>query len=379
MDSQAIERLKKSLKQEINAAVKEAFAKPDVQVSLQKELSEVYAQVESPVIEPTSSEPDREIRFIDAIQEGMDQAMEKHPQCVIMGQDVAEYGGVFKATEGFVEKFGKDRVRNTPLCESAIIGAGMGLSLGGKKAIVEMQFADFVTCGFNQIINNLAKNFYRWGHAPDVVIRMPTGGSTGAGPYHSQSIESWFTHTPGLKVVYPSDPYSAKGLLTRSVVDPNPVLYFEHKALYRKLSEPVPSSYYELPIGKAREIQSGEEVSIITYGLGVHWAKELCKRKGYTQEVEIIDLQSLLPWDKEAVMDSVKKTGKCLVLYEATYTGAFGAEVAASVAESCFEYLDGPVVRVGSLDTPVPFNPQLEAQFLGSARLEEALEELLAY
>ena len=373
------EQLQKKLKKEINQAVEAAFAAPEVEVNLQKELSEVYAPVAVPVIAPPSSQSDRSLRFIDAIQEGMDQAMEKHPDCVIMGQDVAEYGGVFKATDGFVEKFGKERVRNTPLCESAIVGTGMGLSLGGKKALVEMQFADFVTCGFNQIINNLAKNYYRWGHAPDVVIRMPTGGSTGAGPFHSQSIESWFTHTPGLKVVYPSDPFAAKGLLTRAVLDPNPVLYFEHKALYRKLSQPVPLPYYEIPIGQARSIQSGEELSVITYGLGVQWALEVCKKKGYTNRVEIIDLQSLLPWDKETVFSSVKKTGKCLVLYEATFTGAFGAEVAASVVENCFEFLDGPVVRVGSLDTPVPFNPQLEAQFLGSARLEGALEELLAY
>ena len=321
----------------------------------------------------------RELRFIDAIREGMYQAMEKYPDCLLMGQDVAEYGGVFKASEGFVEKFGKERVRNTPLCESAIIGAGMGLSLGGKKSIVEMQFADFVSCGFNQIINNLAKTHYRWGHAPDVVIRMPTGGSTGAGPYHSQSIEAWFTHTPGLKVVYPSDPHTAKGLLISAIQDPNPVMYFEHKALYRKGAEPVPEEYYALPIGKARIIQAGEELSIITYGLGVHWAQELCAEMGYQQEIEIVDLQSLLPWDRDSVFQSVRKTGKCLVLYEATYTGAFGAEIAAEVSQYCFESLDGPVCRVGSLDTPVPFQPKLEQQFLASAKLADEVAKLLSY
>ena len=379
LETGQIEEIQKTLKAQINQAVKVAFEAEEVEAQLDKELTEVYASFEyaRSVLNPEKG--NRSLRFIDAIQEGMYQAMEKHPECILMGQDVAEYGGVFKASEGFVEKFGKERVRNTPLCESAILGAGMGLSLGGKKAIVEMQFADFVSCGFNQIVNNLAKTHYRWGHAPDVVVRMPTGGSTGAGPYHSQSIESWFTHTPGLKVVFPSDPYAAKGLLTSSVLDPNPIMYFEHKALYRKLSEPVPETYYGIPIGEAKLIQTGTDLSIITYGLGVHWAKELCEEKGYTLEIEIVDLQTLLPWDKEAVFQSVRKTGKCLVLYESTYTGAFGAEIAAEVSQYCFESLDGPVVRVGSLDTPVPFQPKLEQQFLASSKLEKAVEQLLSY
>ncbi|MEM9723670.1 MAG: dehydrogenase E1 component subunit alpha/beta [Bacteroidota bacterium] len=379
LTQQTIEETRQTIKQQINKAVEHAFHAPNVAVNLEKELSEVYATPSDLPMGPPSDKGSRSIRFVDAIQEGLYQAMEASPSCVIMGQDVAEYGGVFKITEGFIDTFGKDRVRNTPLCESAIIGAGMGLSLGGKKAIVEMQFADFVSCGFNQIVNNLAKTHYRWGHAPDVVIRMPTGGDLGAGPYHSQSTESWFTHVPGLKVVFPSDPFAAKGLLISAIADPNPVMFFEHKALYRRIQGVVPEKSYGLPIGNARMVQSGERLSIVTYGLGVHWALELCHAHGYVDEIEIIDLQSLIPWDKESVFESIKKTGKCLVLYESTYTSAFGAEIAASVGQHCFEYLDGPVTRVGSLDTPVPFYPDLEKQFLPPSRLSSAVEELLAY
>ncbi len=371
-----IQDLRKATKSHINEAVEASFAAKPISVLLDKEIQEVYAPAEL-VLQAPDYAQSTEIRFVDAISEGLRQAMEQHDDLVLMGQDIAEYGGVFKITDGFVEAFGKDRVRNTPICESAIVGAGMGLSLAGQRAMVEMQFADFVSCGFNQIVNNLAKNHYRWGHAPNVVVRMPTGGGMGAGPFHSQSNESWFTHVPGLKIVYPATPEDAKGLLTTALLDPNPVLYFEHKGLYRSLSRPVPEAYYNLPLGKARVAQAGSDLSIITYGMGVHWALQATAERD--AEVEIIDLRTLIPWDQEAVFASVRKTGKCLVLYEDTYTGAFGAEIAAAVSEHCFEELDGPVVRVASLDTPVPFHPELEKQFMATARLQEKMAALLAY
>lgn len=368
--------LRKQTKKRINEAVENAFSAEEVAVDLEHEKRSIYAPG-SPLLQPKPAEDDRSIRFVDAISEGLRQAMEQHPELVLMGQDIAEYGGVFKITEGFVEAFGKERVRNTPICESAIVGAGLGLSLAGKKAMVEMQFADFVSCGFNQIINNLAKNHYRWGHAADVVVRMPTGGSMGAGPYHSQSNEAWFTHTPGLKVLYPAFPADAKGLLTTAILDPNPVIFFEHKALYRSLQGLVPEAYYNLPIGEAAVVREGEDVSIITYGLGVHWALEAATES--EADIEVIDLRSLIPWDQETVFASVRKTGKCLVLHEDTQTGAFGAELAASISEHCFTSLDGPVARLGSLDTPVPFHKELEKQFMANARLKEKLAELLAF
>ncbi|RMG20316.1 MAG: dehydrogenase [Bacteroidetes bacterium] len=369
--------IRATTKATINHAVEEAFAAPELSPSVEQELQDVYAPAG---FEPVAADvsQSREMRFVDAISEGLDASMQRHENLVLMGQDIAEYGGVFKITQGFVERYGKERVRNTPLCESAIIGAAMGLSLAGKKAMVEMQFADFVSCGFNQIVNNLAKTHYRWGHAPDVVIRMPTGGGVGAGPFHSQSNEAWFAQVPGLKVVYPSNPADAKGLLISALDDPNPVLYFEHKLLYRSVNGQVPAGYYHTPIGQAQIVQQGSDLSIITYGMGVHWAQQMLG--SFPQAaVEIVDLRSLIPWDREAVFASVRKTGKCLVLYEATYTAAFGAEIAASVASHCFEWLDGPVQRVGSLDTPVPFHPKLEAQFLAQSRLAAAIEELLAY
>jgi len=374
-----IASIRKTLKAEIQHAVDCAFAAPTVSVSYDREISDVYAPFTGQLEQPRPQTTTKEMRYVDAIREGLLLAMERHDDLIIMGQDIAEYGGVFKITEGFVDKFGKDRVRNTPLCESAIIGIAMGLSLGGKKAIVEMQFADFVSCGFNQIVNNLAKNHYRWGHAPQVVIRMPTGGGVGAGPFHSQCNESWFTHTPGLKVVYPATATDAKGLLLTAIDDPNPVLYFEHKYLYRSHAEVTPIDYYHIPLGQAKIIQPGTDVSIVTYGLGVHWAKELLDNWEDNDSIELIDLRTLLPWDQSTVAESVKKTGKCLVLHEDTATGAFGAEIAAYVAESCFEYLDGPVMRVGSLDTPVPFHPELEKQYQGLFRLKQKLEELLRY
>jgi 2-oxoisovalerate dehydrogenase E1 component len=295
-----------------------------------------------------------------------------------MGQDIAEYGGAFKITEGLLEKFGKDRVRNTPLCESAIVGAALGLSLEGFKAVMEMQFADFVTVGFNQIINNLAKIHYRWGQAADVVIRMPTGAGVGAGPFHSQSNEAWFTHTPGLKVVYPSSPEDAKGLLIAAINDPNPVLFFEHKALYRSVSEVVSDEYFEIEIGKAKWIQEGTDLSIITYGSGVHWAKA-CARENPMISMDILDLRSLLPLDYEAIEASVSRTGKVLLLHEDCLTGGIGGEIAAWIGEHCFERLDAPVMRCASLDTPIPFNAELEKNFLANARLDEYIKKLVNY
>jgi 2-oxoisovalerate dehydrogenase E1 component len=295
-----------------------------------------------------------------------------------MGQDIAEYGGVFKVTEGFVQLFGKDRVRNTPLCESAILGSALGLSLCGRASMVEMQFADFVTCGFNQIVNNFAKTHYRWGHGVNVTVRMPTGAGVGAGPFHSQSTEAWFTHVPGLKVVYPSSPFDAKGLLTTSLIEPNPVLFFEHKFLYRSIEGPVPDEYYTLPLGEAAVVREGRDATIVTYGMGVHWAREVAEAIKESS-IEIIDLRTLLPWDEQTVMRSVEKTGKCLVLHEDTLVGGFGGEIAAVVQEHCFRFLDAPVMRIGSLETPVPFNPALEKQFLSKQRLHEKLRQLLGY
>jgi 2-oxoisovalerate dehydrogenase E1 component len=318
------------------------------------------------------------VRFIDAIKEGLHQSMRQHANLILMGQDIAEYGGAFKITEGFVEEFGKARVRNTPLCESAIVGAALGLSLEGFKSMMEMQFADFVSVGFNQIVNNLAKIHYRWGQNADVVIRMPTGAGVGAGPFHSQSNEAWFVHTPGLKVVYPSTPYDAKGLLIAAINDPNPVMYFEHKALYRSVSGDVPADYYEVEIGRARQVQTGDDISIITYGAGVHWAEDYAAENTHIS-IDILDLRTLLPLDYDAVAASVKRTGKVLVLHEDTLTGGIGGEIAAWIAENCFHYLDAPVMRCASLDTPVPFNIELEKNFLAKSRLAEKVAQLLIY
>ena len=317
-------------------------------------------------------------RFIDAIQAGLYQSMQQHSNLVLMGQDIAGYGGAFKITEGFLQAFGKARVRNTPLCESAIIGAALGLSLEGFKSMMEMQFADFVTVGFNQIINNLAKIHYRWGQNADVVIRMPTGGGVGAGPFHSQSNEAWFVHTPGLKVVYPSSPLDAKGLLIAAINDPNPVLFFEHKALYRSISGDVPDEYYETEIGKAQVVKKGSDVSIITYGMGVHWALH-CAEKNPAVSFDVLDLRTLLPLDYYAIQASVRRTGKVIILHEDTLTGGIGGEISAWINEHCFYLLDAPVVRCASLDTPIPFNKELEKIFLANARLDVAIERLVKY
>jgi 2-oxoisovalerate dehydrogenase E1 component len=295
-----------------------------------------------------------------------------------MGQDIAEYGGAFKVTEGFVQQFGKQRVRNTPICESAIVGAALGLSLEGIKSVMEMQFADFVTVGFNQIVNNLAKINYRWGQNADVVIRMPTGAGVGAGPFHSQSNEAWFTHVPGLKVVYPSNPIDAKGLLIAALADPNPILYFEHKVMYRSIEAEVPDEYYQIPIGKAALLSEGEDACIITYGMGVHWALQY-QAAHSEASISIVDLRTLSPLDYEAIEKVVKATGKVMVLHEDNLTGGIGGEISAWIAEHCFEYLDAPVMRCASLDTPIPFNTVLEKQYLANSRLEEMMQRLLSY
>jgi 2-oxoisovalerate dehydrogenase E1 component len=350
-------------------------AEPELEAFPDQELQDVYKPFQ-PIIFPPAQET-TEQRMVDAIHDGLDEAMQKHPRLLLMGQDIAEYGGVFKITDGFVAQYGKDRVRNTPLCESGIIGTALGASLEGFKCMVEMQFADFVTCGFNQIINNLAKLNYRWGGTADVVVRMPTGAGTGAGPFHSQSNEAWFYHTPGLKIVYPSSPEDAKGLLLAAFEDPNPVMYFEHKALYRGVSGNVPKGYYTIPIGKARQVTTGQEASIITYGMGVHWATQLAQAESL--DLDIVDLRSLQPIDWEAITQSVQRTGRVLVLHEDTLTGGIGGDIAAYIAEHLFDYLDAPVMRVGALDTPVPFAGVLENQFLPSRRLYDQVYKLLSY
>lgn len=377
LDEKKIESIRKRFKQHIENGLATAFEETYPEADTQRELNDVYAPFTQQVVKPTSPSTS-EKRFIDAISDGLKQSMERFPQLVLMGQDIAEYGGVFKITEGFVEKFGKDRVRNTPLCEAAIVGAGLGLSVKGMKAMVEMQFADFVTEGFNQIVNNLAKAHWRWGQAADVVVRMPTGAGTAAGPFHSQSNEAWFFHTPGLKIVYPSNPYDAKGLLCAALEDPNPYMYFEHKLLYRSVKDVIPDDYYTVEIGKASLVTTGSDLSIITYGMGVHWAKEILETLPGVS-ADIIDLRTLLPWDKEAVETSVRKTNRALILHEDTLTGGIGGEIAAWISENCFAHLDAPVMRVASLDTAIPFAPTLEQNFLPKGRLKSKIEELLAF
>ena len=377
-----IEQIRSGYKEKIETELIKGFDAKPVVADTETEMEDVYAprndQDHTRVLNNNDDTGLREIRIIDAISEGLRQSMEKHPNLVLMGQDIAEYGGAFKITEGFVKEFGKDRVRNTPLCESAIVGAALGLSLEGYKSMMEMQFADFVTVGFNQIINNLAKIHYRWGQAADVVIRMPTGGGVGAGPFHSQSNEAWFVHTPGLKVVYPSTPADAKGLLIAAINDPNPVLFFEHKALYRSVSGNVPEDYYSIEIGKARHVRQGDEVSIITYGAGVHWAEDYAAEHPEIS-IDILDLRSLLPLDYLAIREAVKRTGRVLLLHEDTLIGGIGGEIAAWIGENCFALLDAPVMRCASLDTPVPFAIDLEKNFLASARLDDMVKKLVQY
>lgn len=374
---QDVLEIRNELKTEINDALKVAYAEPDITPDTSKEFNDVYAPFSNISIAPQSSGK-TEKRFIDAISDGLRQSMQKHQNLVLMGQDIAEYGGVFKVTEGFLEEFGKGRVRNTPLCESAIIGTGLGLSIKGMKAMVEMQFADFVTCGFNQIVNNLAKLHYRWQENADVVVRMPTGAGVAAGPFHSQSNEAWFFHTPGLKVVYPAFPHDAKGLLCQSFEDPNPVIFFEHKALYRSVSSEVYNDYYTIPFGKASVIKTGKKLSIITYGMGVHWALDFLNSNPDI-DADLIDLRTLLPLDTETIYESVKKTGRVVVLHEDSITGGIGAEIASLITENCFEYLDAPVKRCASFDTPIPFNAALEKNFLANNRLSSVVAEVLKF
>jgi len=376
LSDEDVSRIRENIRREIDAGLEAGFAAQPVQPDTEEELRDVYAPVKSLPVAPGAVRSEK--KFIQAITDGLRECMQRYDNLVLMGQDIAEYGGAFKVTEGFVQQFGKERVRNTPLCESAIVGAALGLSVKGYKAMMEMQFADFVTAGFNQIINNLAKIHYRWGQHADVVIRMPTGAGVGAGPFHSQSNEAWFVHTPGLKVVYPSTPEDAKGLLIAAIADPNPVLFFEHKALYRSISGQVPDGYYTVEIGKAKTVQEGTDVSIITYGSGVHWALAYAAAHA-DSSVDILDLRTLLPLDYEAIRASVQRTGRVLVLHEDTLTGGIGGEVAAWIAEHCFAYLDAPVMRCASLDTPVPFAIELEQHFLAKSRLAAAMQQLCAY
>lgn len=370
------ENLYEEFKASIQHDVEEVFTWPEVKASVQTEMNDVFAPYEYAEVSNSEdySEP---IRYIDAIRDGLMQAMMHHKDLVLIGQDIAEYGGVFKITEGFVEKFGKERVRNTPICESALIGCGLGLSIEGFKSMVEMQFADFVSCGFNQIVNNLAKLHYRWGEKADVVVRLPCGAGTQAGPFHSQTNEAWFAHVPGLKIVYPSSPMDAKGLLLTAFDDPNPVLFFEHKALYRSVEGQVPQGYYRIPFGKARIVREGSACTLITYGLGVSWAESVVQELGV--DAEIIDLRTLVPLDTATILDSIRKTSRVLILHEDTLFGGLGAEISALITENVFEYLDAPVMRCASLDTAVPFCAPLEEQFLAKSRLRGSLSGLLAY
>ena len=391
LNEMKVAEIRNEFKDKIESELAIGFNTKPVVADTEEELEDVYAvrstdndqQSTAKVIDNSklttdSRLPTKDSRLIDAIKEGLHQSMQRHPNLILMGQDIAEYGGAFKITEGFVQEFGKARVRNTPLCESAIVGTALGLSLEGYKSMMEMQFADFVTVGFNQIVNNLAKIHYRWGQHADVVIRMPAGGGVGAGPFHSQSNEAWFTKVPGLKVVYPSTPMDAKGLLIAAINDPNPVMYFEHKALYRSVTGPVPEEYYEIEIGKARHVREGDEISIITYGSGVHWAEDYAAEHPEIS-IDILDLRTLAPLDYIAIREAVKRTGRVLLLHEDTLIGGIGGEIAAWIAENCFELLDAPVMRCASLDTPVPFSIELEQNFLAKSRLNETIQKLMSY
>lgn len=379
LSEESIAGIREKIQHEIEAGLAVGFAAPAISPSLQEEVQDVYAPLPVDASVPlTNPEATSEKKFINAISDALSQSMERFDNLVLMGQDIAGYGGAFKVTEGMMDKFGKERVRNTPLCESAIIGTALGLSIKGFKSMMEMQFADFVTVGFNQIINNLAKIHYRWGQNADVVVRMPTGAGVGAGPFHSQSNEAWFVHTPGLKVVYPSTPEDAKGLLCAALADPNPVIFFEHKALYRSVSGAVPDEYYTIEIGKARVVHTGEDISIISYGAGVHWAKDYAAAHPDVS-CYILDLRSLLPLDYDAIREAVKATGKVLILHEDTLTGGIGGELSAWISEHCFADLDAPILRCASLDTAVPFAIELEQQFLAKGRLDAAIQQLLRY
>ena len=371
-----ISDFKSDIKKEITDGLDLAFNEPTIIANKEQELKDVYHHYEYQEIAP--NDQTKELRLIDAISQGLKQSMERHHNSVIVGQDIAEYGGVFKITDGFLEAFGKDRVRNTPICESAIVSATMGLSICGYKAIMEMQFSDFVTSGFNPIVNYLAKSHYRWAQKADVVIRMPCGAGVGAGPFHSQTNEAWFTHTPGLKVVYPAFPFDAKGLLAEAIEDPNPVLFFEHKALYRSIRQEVPTQYYTLALGKAAVLQQGDQVTIVTYGMGVHWALKTLERDT-TIKADLIDLRTLSPLDTQTIYASVKKTGKVIILQEDSMFGGIASDISALISEHCFEDLDAPIKRVAGLETPIPFAADLEREYLANDRFDNALKELIAY
>ena len=377
IDKGFISHTRDNLTRHIEESVEQAFSEIDITSTPEKEKKAIYEPSRDTASTGNPLPGERRLRFIDAIKEALSQAMNADKRLILMGQDIAEYGGVFKATEGLVTSYGTQRVRNTPLCESAVIGAGIGLSLEGYRSMIEMQFSDFVSCGFNQIVNNLAKLHYRWGHAPRVLIRMPTGGNVGAGPFHSQSTESWFVHTPGLKILYPSNAYDAKGLLLAGLEEPNPVMFFEHKYLYRTNEEVVPEEPFVVPIGKAKLVRQGRRASVITYGLGVLWA--ISTAEEIDADIDVIDLRTLSPLDYGTIGESIQKTGRALILHEATLTGGFGGEIAAYLAEHFFEYLDAPILRCASLDTPVPFAKSLEELFLPAERFKQQLNELLSY
>ena len=377
IDNKLLKVIKNDLEKEIDSNWDKAKSYKETEFDEQRELQDVYKDFKlenNNVIDSIS----KEVRFVDAIKKGIDESMSKFDNLVVMGQDIAEYGGVFKVTEGLIEKYGKNRVLNTPLCESVILSSAYGLSVGGYKSIVEMQFADFISSGFTAVVNLIAKSNYRWSQNSDIVVRMPCGGGVGAGPFHSQSNEVWFTKVPGLKVVYPSHPYEAKGLLNASIEDPNPVMFFEHKYIYRTVSEEISENYYTCELGKAKIRSIGSSATIITYGLGVHWALDTVKLFE-KDSIEIIDLNTLVPWDKELVFNSIKKTGKVLLLSEDTLFNGYIGEISATISEEIFEYLDAPILRVGSLDTPVPFASNLEKGFLSNSRLKEKLEKLLNF
>ena len=370
------EAWKTEIKKEIDDNLLIANTEAEIEASYEEELNDVYKPYDFELV--NHSDDFENIRFVDAISQGLKQSMERHDNLVIMGQDIAEYGGAFKITDGFVDLFGKERVINTPICESAVVSAGMGLSINGYKSIVEMQFADFVSTGFNPIVNYLAKVHYRWQEKADVVIRMPCGGGTQAGPFHSQTNEAWFTKTPGLKVVYPAFPYDAKGLLATSINDPNPVLFFEHKQLYRSVYQDVPKEYYTIPLGKAVLLREGTQITILAFGAAVHWALETLD-KNTQVSADVIDLRTLQPLDKETIYKSVKKTNKVIILQEDSLFGGIASDISAMIMEDCFEYLDGPVKRVASLDSPIPFTKALEDQYLSKGRFEDVLKELIRY
>lgn len=376
LSSSKIDEFRNEISNEIKSGLKLAFDEDVIKADLQTELSDVYKSYEFEKVD--SVDKSREMRFIDAISDGLEHAMKKHDDLVIMGQDIAEYGGVFKITDGFLEKFGKDRVRNTPICESGIIETAMGLSIAGIKSIVELQFADFISSGFNPVVNYLAKSFYRWGQEADIVLRMPCGAGVGAGPFHSQTNEAWFTKTPGLKVLYPAFPYDAKGLLISAIQDPNPILFFEHKALYRSQRQEVPVDYFSIPIGKAAMLKRGEDVTIITYGAGVHWALETLNNN-HEISADLIDLRSIQPIDYECIMDSVKKTNRAIILQEDSLFGGIASDISSFLMENAFEFLDAPVKRVGSLNTPIPFADSLERQYLANLNFENSLKALIEF